>query len=309
MRRDVDRAIEQAAQARSGAFTVDDVRRAGGDKHLTRRRIAAGRWTSAGDRVLLLAGTPASVDQRRWIGLLAGGSGARLTHQTAGELHGLRSVRWGLVVVTVDHPLHIAMDGVIYHQLVDLAPGHLAVVSGFPTTTVARTIVDLAAVTSSVRLAHAVEDAISRRLVTFTEIADVLTAVRRKGKPGVRRLVRTLDARSGEPVPASTLERLLAEAASLAGVEFRRQHPLPTRGVVNGVVDLAVLPSKLILEADGRPWHARLDAMARDRARDREAARLGWQTLRFVHEDLVGDLRGCADDIRAVHRARLSGAA
>ena len=67
--------------------------------------------------------------------------------------------------------------------------------------------------------------------------------------------------------------------------------------IFEGLVDLAVYESKVILEADGRRWHAREQAMARDRQRDREAARQGWLTLRFVHRDLVHDLDGCADDI------------
>jgi very-short-patch-repair endonuclease len=84
------------------------------------------------------------------------------------------------------------------------------------------------------------------------------------------------------------------------------QHPLPGRAHVVGLVDGVVIASKLVLEADSRTWHGRLQAMANDRARDREAARLGWLPMRFLYEELAHDLAGCADDIRTTHLERLT---
>ena len=193
--------------------------------------------------------------------------------------------------------------------MVDVRPAHLTVTRGFPTTTPARTIVDLASVVGPIRLGHAVEDGIVRRLMTFGDIAELLAEVRRRGKPGVAKLVQVLDGIAGEPPPESELERLLWRATEMAGVRAARQRPLPSREPVANLVDVLVPASRLILEADGRRWHARQQAMSNDRRRDREAARLGWQTLRFMFEDLHGDLPGCAADIRQVHRRRTAAAA
>jgi very-short-patch-repair endonuclease len=210
----------------------------------------------------------------------------------------------GLVVISVRHPLHLDIEGVTFHQLGDLAPSDLVEIDGFPTTSAARTIVDLAAVLGTVRLRHAAEDSIVRGLMSYDDVAGVLRRVRRRGKPGVRKLVGVLADMAGEPPPESELERLLWLAVARTGLPASRQHPLPTREPVHNVVDVAITTSRLILEADGRRWHARQQAMANDRRRDREAARFGWQTLRFMHEDLRADLDGCVDDILEVHRQR-----
>jgi very-short-patch-repair endonuclease len=40
---------------------------------------------------------------------------------------------------------------------------------------------------------------------------------------------------------------------------------------------------RLIIEGDGRRWHARLESMERDRARDNEAVAHGYRVLRFSY--------------------------
>jgi very-short-patch-repair endonuclease len=305
VRRDVDEAVAKLAATRAGAFSRREVRDAGGDRRLVQRRLASGTWVDRGAGTLAIAAFPRSLDQRRWLGLLGAGPGAHLSHQSAAEVDRLDGVKRGLVVVTVGHPLHLELPGVTLHQLGDVRPTHLTERQGYPVTTPARTVVDLAAVLGRARLQAAVEDTIVRRLATYADIDRVLRDVRRRGQPGVRNLVLVLDLLAGEPPPESHLEHLLRQAVDLAGVSASRQHPLPAREHIAGVVDAAVAESRLILEADGRTWHARYQAMAKDRARDREAARLGWQTLRFVHHDLTTDLRGCADDILVTHRQRL----
>jgi very-short-patch-repair endonuclease len=75
----------------------------------------------------------------------------------------------------------------------------------------------------------------------------------------------------------------------------------------------------VIVEADGRTWHTRLEDFERDRQRDAEAAAAGFQTLRFtyhqvLHEDRwvrrilietgarrVTDLGGTGGPTRAIH--------
>lgn len=306
MRRDVDEAVAALAAPRAGAFLRTAARELGADGSLERRRRAAGRWTDEGGGVLTIAAHPRTLDQRRWVGVLAGGDAALLAFEGAADLHRLDGVRRGLVVVSVAHASQPRMAGVTYHQLDDVLADHRTTVAGFPVTTVARTIIDLAAVLSFVRLRAAVQDALVRRLTTVGEIARVLRVLRRRGKPGVRKLLLVLDSLAGEPPPASEGERLLHLAAARAGVVLVRQHPLPGRAHVVGLVDGAVLASQLVLEADSRTWHGRLQAMAKDRARDREAARVGWLTMRFLFEELEHDLDGCADDIRTTHRERLA---
>jgi very-short-patch-repair endonuclease len=157
------------------------------------------------------------------------------------------------------------------------------------------------------RLKALVEYCVTRRLVTFAELDAILRDLRRRGKPGIRKLLRVLDALDGEPPPASVAERWLAEAVAMAGLRATRQYPLPwSREPVLGLTDAALPEAKLILEADSRTWHGRLAAIANDRRRDVAAALAGWDTLRFVYEHLRDDRPGAARDIREVHDQRVA---
>lgn len=69
----------------------------------------------------------------------------------------------------------------------------------------------------------------------------------------------------------------------------------PGRNPARGCVDFAYPDAKLIVEAAGRRWHQRIADLKRDRARDTEAARAGWLTMRFMWEELKGD----PDDVGA----------
>ena len=65
-----------------------------------------------------------------------------------------------------------------------------------------------------------------------------------------------------------------------------RQHPLPSISGT-GRVDATYPHMRLLIEVDGRRWHARFDDFARDHHRDIEAGLLGWRTIRFTWGDLV----------------------
>lgn len=303
---DVDARLAGVAGRHAGAFSMADVVESGGDRWLATRRIATGRWIGPSGGPWVLAGGADSLDRRRHLALLALGPGAVLSHQSAAELHRLDGIPRDLVVVTIPH--HRAYEPpttMTVHRIDDLAPAHLDIVDGFPTTTPARTIVDLAAVVSDGRLRRAVEQAVVDRRATFSDIDRVVREVRRRGKPGIGRLVRVLDPLAGEPPPASFLEHQLALVIRWAGVEAVRQYPLPwRREPVIGLADAAVPASRLLVEADGRRWHARLDAMSLDRRRDREAVLAGWTTLRWVYEDLVNDPATAASELRAAARIR-----
>jgi hypothetical protein len=115
---------------------------------------------------------------------------------------------------------------------------------------------------------------------------------------------------SGAAQPRSLLERSADELLALTGLPpAEREYPLPSllaeRGAApEGFVDRAWPEVKLIVEIDGRPWHARERAMARDRHRDRRAAAAGWQTLRILDEEVDDVPDEVAADIVDAYTAR-----
>jgi very-short-patch-repair endonuclease len=63
---------------------------------------------------------------------------------------------------------------------------------------------------------------------------------------------------------------------------------------------------RLVLEADGRRWHARVADFDNDRWRDNQAAALGLRVMRFTHPHLTHRLREVADLITAAGSASLA---
>jgi hypothetical protein len=178
---------------------------------------------------------------------------------------------------------------VVAHQISDLTDADRTTILGLPTTRIARTFVDLAAVARRSRLETALDDALLARKTTCSTVGQVLRSVARPGKPGIGLLARILDDRGpGYVPPASVLERAFFAAIADAGLPApTRQHPLPGVGALEGLVDAAYPTARLLIEVDGRRWHGQLRQMAKDRARDQQAASAGWLTLRFTYEQVT----------------------
>ncbi len=246
--------------------------------------------------------------RRLWIAHLTAGLHSVLSHETVAALINLTGFPRRQVVLTVDHPQHLHVPGAFVHQISDLQRRWIWHIDGLPVTVTARTIVDLSSVCTRAHLAVVVDDAIAERKVTEARIAQCLSAVLRPGKRGLEKLVDILDRRGeGFVPPMSELERRLFAALESHGLpEPVRQFPHPNRGAITGIVDGAYPDAKLILEADGRTWHDRQRAFRTDRRRDNEAARVGWQTLRFPWEEVVHDPEDVAATVRDVRAHRLS---
>jgi very-short-patch-repair endonuclease len=73
--------------------------------------------------------------------------------------------------------------------------------------------------------------------------------------------------------------------------------------VIDGVgrVDFLVA-GRVIVETDGRAFHVGAESFARDRRRDRAAARLGLRVLRYTYAEVLGAPELIVDDVRAVLR-------
>lgn len=203
--------------------------------------------------------------------------------------------------MTIRHGAGRQRDGATVHQLDDLLPEHLTEVDGLPVTTVARTLIDLAAVCRRGRVAHAFEEALADEVVTVDQVCACFDAVARPGKPGIR-VMRTLiaDHAPGYTPPKSKLERLLLGVLRDGGLPRPvLQYPFPGRLPGEGRVDAAYPDARLVIEADSRRWHTRKRDFAVDRARDNEATLAGWRTLRFTWADLTKEPASVAAAVRA----------
>lgn len=302
-----DPLVAALAARQLGVFARFQVLALGIEPTLIKRRLRSGQWIRLAPGVYGLPGHRDTWEQRLWVVYLAAGEAATVSHDSAAALTAMDGFPRELLSVTVPHPQHQKVAGAIVHQTRFLPRHHWVNLYGRRTTTPARTLVDLAATTSRLRLDRAYESALLSGHVTNAKMSRCFGELLLPGRKGMTKLASILDERGPGFVPAaSELERMLFDACARVDLEPVRQFPLPGRGEITGFVDAAFIEAKLILEADGRRWHDRVASQRKDRARVNAAARVGWQTLRFGHEELTADPEGEAETIRETYDQRVA---
>ena len=243
-----------------------------------------------------------------WAALLAVGSAAVLSHETAATLHGAERLALHPITLTAPHGSHHRIDGAFVHQIDDRKPWQTTTLRGMPLSTAARAVVELGATCSIEVVGQVADDLVRSRRTTFEAIGAVLADVARPGKPGVIVVGEMLDRRGeGYVPPGSVLERALFDTLAAGGLPApARQVPLPGRGPVSGVVDGAYADAQMVIEADGRRWHTRMEAARRDRERDAQVVRAGWVPLRFVYEQVVSHPDEVCAIVRETRERRLA---
>ncbi len=128
------------------------------------------------------------------------------------------------------------------------------------------------------------------RKLSIDDLAERRAAWETSRRPGIGLLRSLVDDRSadGWTPPESELERQLHHAVSLVHdcPEVEWQAPAPW-APGDERVDGLIRPWMVILEADGRRWHARVADFDRDSWRDNRAAALGYRVLRFTWNHLT----------------------
>lgn len=255
---------------------------------------------------MYLPGAPLDQVGELWTRHLHVGPDSVVGGRSAAMLRGLANLGTHLPTLLVRRGSHRRAEGVQIRQVSDLAEEHVTVVCGLPCTTVARTFVELSSEVSPARLEHLLDDATMNRLVTPAELADLIDSLRRSGRSGLGPLVKAVGRRlPGPGVEQGRLERELTSVALLAGVGAGvAQHPHPGKVDSRELVDRAYPDAMMLVEADGRSWHGRYSAMKADRRRDREAARVGWLTVRYTYDDLCNSPEQSAAELRDIYEKR-----
>ncbi len=239
---------------------------AGLPEEFVRHRVATGAWTRlARGAYLTQPGPPTWLDR---VTAAALSTNAVVSYTTAAALHGYD-------VAPPDDPVHLTVPrragrtqrrGIRLH-FHDLLLEELQTVGGLLVTTPLRTSLDCA-----------------RKLPSAGAVAALECAIRVGGVPAEvvaaaapRRLVSLVEPRS-----ESALETALRVLLTLAGFP-PTDVQLPVLGYR---VDLAYLPERVALEADGHAHHSNAVAFQRDRVRQNALVRAGWTVLRFTATDI-----------------------
>ncbi len=211
--------------------------------------------------------------------VLSCGPDAALSHESAGEVLGIRRRRSGLIEVTVPPDVARKRPGIRVHRSV-LPPNERAERHGIPVTTVVRTLVDLATRLSADELEAAVGEADRLDEIDPEHLREALERMPgRRGRAALRRLL----GRRSFVVTESLLERRFLAIVRSSAL------PLPqTQQLVNGFrVDFWWPDLGLVVETDGLRYHRTPAQQARDRRRDQAHIAAGLKPLRFTYEQVT----------------------
>jgi very-short-patch-repair endonuclease len=168
----------------------------------------------------------------------------------------------------------------------DLDPADLTRVGVIPTTTVARALVDAAALVDRQRLEQLVDTALARRLCTGGAVVESMSRASRKpGRKGLPALRDALTVWTEGPQPGSPAEmRLIRKLAGWGFPEPERQYEVTGPGW-RYFVDLAWPAERVGGEYDGEEAHTPR-RLAADEEREARLVAAGWFILRADRFDV-----------------------
>lgn len=268
---DYDRILHLLALRNKGVVTREHAFAEGVPRHVLDRRVAAGVLIVMHDGIYRHAAVPFTQDLRDLAAVLACGSGAVLSHQSAAARQRYPNVRRARPVVTSPHRDLPRIEWITHHRSRRLPAVETTVCNGIPITTKGRTALDFCAVTPLWVAQEVIVEAVITKVVRPDELFAVLDRSGGQGCPGtvaLRTIAAGLDDLEGLE---SMLELVVAEALDRARVpRFVRQHRLVCADGRRVRLDFALPDLRIAVEANGRRWH---DTPARkQRTRERRAS-------------------------------------
>ena len=276
----IDETIAALAARQHGVVALRQLEAAGVSWDAVKHRVSAGRLTRLHRGVYRL-GPIHSPLASPMAATLACGPSAVLSHHSAAALLGIRRPRPGPIDVTVAQGHPGSRRGIRVHRSRTLREGDVTRWKGIPTTTAARTLLDIAADLSRRHLQRAVEEA---QIQEHLDPASLTRAVERaRGHRGVAAL------RAASPREArltrSEAERRLLELVRAAELP----EPLTNVRVAGYEVDLFWPQANLVVEVDGFAFHGSREAFERDRRRDAELTAAGTRVNRVTWRQIADE--------------------
>ena len=226
--------------------------------------------------------------------VLACGPGAVLSHRSAAYLWGLVDSWEAPIDVTAPNRRGRSPDGVAAHRDGSLQPIDKVTLHGVPCTSVARTVLDFAAVAPEWEVRKVVAQAEVLRIVDQPKLRALLKRSRRRR--GVARLRLILDSIHPQTKRSrSELERLflrMCEKRDVPEPEVNVWLPAPDGRRYQA--DFLWRDSKLIIEADSRRFHDTDSSFVSDRKRQQQLELAGWRVSRCTWEEVEQEPRRLA---------------
>ena len=272
-----------------GVLSLDQLCELGLTASAVRNRVATGRLHRIHRGVYALV--PRELLKREGLymaAVLACGPGAVLSHRSAAHLHGLRNYGYHRIDVTVPKRSQRTHSGVVVHRSTTLTEADVTIVNGIPTTTVARTLFDIAELITARQLERAFDQADVMNALDLNEINDQLARnPTRPAAKAVKHLLKTHYIGS-TPTENDFEDAFLALTRSLKLPDPTPQFYIdPGDGEPPIRADFAWPDRKIVVETDGRRTHGTNHAFESDRRRDQRLIALGWTVIRTTWRQLT----------------------
>lgn len=228
-------------------------------------------------RGVYLVGPVEPPNLRERAAALCCGPRAVVSHRSAAALWELLPPPGKATPVDITDPGHNRrMRGIRSHRVAKLGDEDVTVVDGVPITTVARTILDIAATVRERELEQALAQVERRALSSASELLELIA--RNPKRHGMRTLRALLENEAG---PAMT--RSEAEERFLALIR-NAELPDPETNIAIGRYELDFLwrAERVAVEVDGFAFHSSRHRFERDRRRDAELTARGIRMMRVT---------------------------
>jgi len=289
----VDQLIAALAERQHGIVATWQLLDLGMSRGAIQHRVAQGRLHRI-HRGVYAVGHRKLTRHGHWMAaVLACGPDAMLSHRSAAALWGIGQGSYKIDVTT---PHSKRSRKTIRTHAARLHPEDRDTRDGIPVTSVARTILDLAARLSHNALTSLIED--SDRRGRFDLKALDRAVARRPRVAGTARLRAVLSAYRGAADTRSKLERDFRRLISRAGLPEPQFNVL----VAGVLVDVWWPQWKLVVELDGEPYHANPRAFESDRIRDATLQKVDQRVLRVTGDRLDTAPAAVLADILALRR-------
>jgi very-short-patch-repair endonuclease len=276
--------IARVAGRQHGVIARTQLLRLGLERRAIARRVAGGILHPLhGGWVYAVGRNPLTVRGKYLAAVMACGSDARLSHRAAADLWGIRPA---LCPSEVTVPaVSRRIPGLRIHRTRILAPQDFTVVDGIPVTSVARTILDLAAILRPPDLELVIDRAERADLLDLDAVVDLLN--RANGKRGTRTLKRTVAAYE-KSTQKSELERAFRQLLRTAPDIRTPSFTALTEGETGThEVDAVWEQQRLAVQLDGFEFHRTRRDREKDAATDADLELAGYRVMRLTWDDVT----------------------
>jgi hypothetical protein len=286
--RTVPHVTERIASRQHGVVARAQLLAAGVTRREIARRLQSGALLIEFRGVYRVGHRAPSVEARYMAAVLACGEGALLSGRAAGHLLGV--LKGPAPPPEVTAPKQRRIEGITIKRSRRVHSLDATTWHGIPTTTVPRTLVDLAARLSLDDLARACHEAGVRYQTSPAQVEQVLA--RRPSTPGAANLRAVL--RGDAHVTLSKLEHRFLALLKANGLPM----PETNRPAGGRRVDCRWPDHHLTVELDSYRYHGSRHAWEHDRRREREAYARGDEFRRYTYGDVFEDSRLMLAELR-----------